>query len=88
MSPQGDDADAIYLPNRDRAVIEDSKLTGYLLDLMHTDGGLKARFVLSHGYRVNYPNVLRADLLAHGQTHSIAMTRLTPHGMRALPHSR
>lgn len=57
-------------------------MTGYLLDLTHADGGPKARFFLSHGYRVDRPDMLRTDLLAHGRTHSVTVTRPTPHGMR------
>ncbi len=82
MPSQGNDFGARYLPNHDRAVIEDVKLTGYLLDLTHTDGGSKARFFLAHGYRVDHPDVLRADLLAHGHTYPVAVMRHTPHGMR------
>lgn len=82
MALQGDDSGAVYLPNRERAHIEDGKLIGYLLNLMHTDGGPKARFFLSHGYRVDRPDVLRADLLTHGYTYTVATTRHTPHGMR------
>lgn len=82
MSLPEDAPNTAYLPNRDRALIEDGKLTGYLLDLTHTDGGPKARFFLAYGYRVGHPDVLRADLLAHGRTHPVAATRHTPHGMR------
>lgn len=70
------------LPNAVRAVIEDAKLSGYLLDVAHTEGGAKARFFLAHGYRVTAPDVLRADLLLHGQTWPVVATRATPHGLR------
>jgi hypothetical protein len=35
-------------------VIEDAKLTHYLLDLTHEDGGPKARFFLMHVARQPY----------------------------------
>jgi hypothetical protein len=76
------DATPMNLPDSDRAVIEDAKLTAYLLNPTHDEGGPKAHFFLAHGYRRDQPGTLRAALLAHGRVHPVVGTRLTPHGMR------
>ena len=70
------------LPNAERAIVEDAKLAGYLLDLAHHDGDSKARFFLAHGFRTDWPADLRAALIAHGQAHPVASVRSLPYGMR------
>src|SRR5262249_40746814 len=40
------------LPNIDRAVVSDDKLTGYLLNHAHPRGAAKARFLASFGFAV------------------------------------
>ena len=39
------------LPNGARAVVEQAKIVGYLLNAAHPDNGGKAEFFLSHGFR-------------------------------------
>ena len=39
------------LPNGERAVVEQTKIVGYLLNAAHPDNGGKAAFFLSHGFR-------------------------------------
>ena len=38
------------VPNATDAVVPAEKLTGYLLDLSHSVGGSKARFLRAHGF--------------------------------------
>ncbi|WP_326490741.1 DUF6883 domain-containing protein [Thermus caliditerrae] len=44
-----------------------SKLTEYLLNPRHPEGGSKARFFLSRGFPVDAPEVLELALLLHAQ---------------------
>lgn len=50
------------VPNADRAIIAAEKLTSYLLSVSDKRGGLKARFLLSVGYRPDDPERLETDL--------------------------
>ena len=49
------------VPNATEAVIPPEKLTAYLLDLSHSVGGSKARFLRTHGFDDD-----NAGLLANG----------------------
>ena len=49
------------VPRAADAVVPPEKLTSYLLDVGHTVGGSKARFLRAHGF-----NETNADLLATG----------------------
>lgn len=53
------------LPNAERATVRRSKLTGYLLDLAHREGGPKAVFFPGHGFTPEDWPALRAALLQH-----------------------
>ena len=52
------------LPNADRAVIAPDKLTAYLLNILHTRGGSKAKLLIRMGYRLDDPQRLEADIRA------------------------
>ena len=41
------------LPNAEQAVVDEAKLTRYLLDLTHPSGGPKAIFFLAHGFSLS-----------------------------------
>ena len=63
------------LPNADRALIPDAKLTHYLLDEEHPVGGAKARFFKQLGFAVERPEQLRDALLEvarSGEAHEIS----------------
>ena len=70
------------LPNADRAIVEDGKLAGYLLNLAHPDGGSKARFFLAHGFNTDRPDDLRAALLTHGRGQPVASVQSLSYGTR------
>ena len=50
------------LPNADRTVVQERKLTAYLLALDHPDGGAKARFLRAHGFDLSNTARLAAGL--------------------------
>lgn len=49
------------------AVIAPSKLTAYLLNLQHSDGGPKAVFLLEHGFTPDKPEQLERALRDHAR---------------------
>lgn len=53
-------------------MVADAKITGYLLDATHPDGGPKARFFLGHGFRAEDPETFRRALVEHA-----AVTEMT-----------
>jgi hypothetical protein len=53
------------LPNADRAVIDDKKITGYLLCDTHHVGGPKSAFFKRFGFSSDRPEELAGALLAH-----------------------
>ena len=55
------------IPNFERAVIAPEKLSGYLLDPNHAEGGAKARFFLGFGFSAQRPEALATALLAHAK---------------------
>ena len=53
----------MQLPHADDAVVPLEKVTEYLLNVAHPEGGGKAAFFRRYGFRVDKPDVLRAALL-------------------------
>ena len=68
------------LPNADRAIVPPAKLTGYLLDIDHPDGGPKAVFFRAHGYDEDSAPALAAGLLHIARSQPVADQRTTPYG--------
>jgi hypothetical protein len=60
------------LPNAERAVIEPQKITAYLLNLKHPDGGSKAAFFLRFGFDASQPAAMMLALLAHARAYKVA----------------
>ena len=60
------------LPNAKRAFIEPRKITAYLLNLKHPDGGPKAAFFVRFGFDASQPEVMIDALLAHARAHKVA----------------
>ncbi|MBD2058029.1 hypothetical protein H6F88_18750 [Oculatella sp. FACHB-28] len=50
------------LPNREYAVIEPEKLTGYLLNTNHRRGGDNARLLIQFGYSIDNWKQLETDV--------------------------
>lgn len=57
------------LPNASAAIIDERKLTEYLLNLAHRKGGPKAKFFLGRGFRPERLEEL-ADALRHHAKHN------------------
>ncbi|GBO52032.1 hypothetical protein APA_4337 [Pseudanabaena sp. lw0831] len=50
------------IPNSDRAVIEPSKITEYLLNSEHKRGGSKAKLLIQYGYSIENWQQLESDI--------------------------
>ena len=67
------------LPNADRAHVPLEKLTGYLLDVEHPEGGSKARLLRAHGFDESTLDFLEDGLLAIARTGSVQDERWNGH---------
>lgn len=72
------------LPNVERAVVDERKITEYLLAEHHPFGRAKARFFRRFGFRAEAWEVLRDALLDHAQVNAVAWRAATPFGMKYL----
>ncbi|NET24777.1 DUF6883 domain-containing protein [Okeania sp. SIO1I7] len=82
------------IPNQSQAIIEQSKITEYLLNIQHLKGGHKARLLIKFGYNINNWQQLEADIrenhlnadpeivkeTAYGISYEISAEILTPSG--------
>ena len=70
------------IPDANRAVVEDTKVRDYLLNLDHADGGSKAVWFHSLGYIRDDWHYLSADLLAIARDCKEFSTETTPFGVK------
>lgn len=63
------------LPDLDAAVVEDAKLTDYLLDLSHPRGAAKARFLMAFGFAPERPDEAREAFLEHARQHEVSTSQ-------------
>jgi hypothetical protein len=70
------------LPNRNRAFIQPTKLTGYLLSETHDVGRSKAKFFRSLGFNEDTVSLLEQELLAIARSQEVTETLSTAHGMK------
>lgn len=68
------------LPNAEHAIIEDSKITQYLLSSTHPRGAAKAAFFESFGFRLDAWQLLATALFDHAQSHEASHTASTHFG--------
>jgi hypothetical protein len=68
------------LPNADAASIDPRKITHYLLDLRHPDGGPKAAYFMLFGFREDDPEPLIEALLEHGRFNEVVRLQKTAFG--------
>jgi hypothetical protein len=68
------------LPNVERAIVPERKITHYLLSEMHRDGQHKAEFFHGFGFRSAAWKELAAALLDHARNHEVVGVVLTPFG--------
>ena len=59
------------LPNAEHAVVEEAKITRYLLNLESKDGHGKAKFFLAHGFSLARWYELEETLLWHAVAHDV-----------------
>ncbi|MDD5199601.1 MAG: hypothetical protein PHC88_07330 [Terrimicrobiaceae bacterium] len=70
------------LQNADRAQVEPTKLTDYLLSLSHPDGKGKAKFFMQFGFAQAKPEQLEASLRSHGLTQPVVEVKNSEHGVK------
>ncbi len=70
------------IPNSDRAIIEPSKLTEYLLNTEHKRGGAKAKLLIQFGYSHHNWQQLEADIRRFHLTSNVTVVRETAYGIR------
>ena len=70
------------LPHLDHAVVPEAKIVNYLLNVRHSGGRAKARFLESFGFRAQDWRVLRDAVVAHADANGIAATHQTRFGTR------
>jgi hypothetical protein len=70
------------LPNAYLAVIEEKKITEYLLNATHHFGSSKARFFEDFGFRVEEWEMLAAAIREHGRRHEVTRVKETGFGPR------
>jgi len=70
------------LPNHQNAVVDEEKLTGYLLSETHPLGRFKAQVFARLGYTLESWRELRADLLAAVALEEPVSQDVTPYGVK------
>jgi hypothetical protein len=70
------------LPNADRAVVEQEKICGYLLNAQHRYGASKAKFFDEFGFTLDSWEMLADALREHGQQHEVSKEKETGFGPR------
>jgi hypothetical protein len=70
------------IPNAERAIIIQEKITLYLLNVEHKRGGSKAVLLTSFGYTANDWSRLVDDLRTYHLTAEVTSVRETPYGIR------
>ena len=70
------------LPHADNAYADEQKITAYLLDPGHREGGSKARFFLAFGFRASEWRVFESALIEHAQTHDVVEVEHTSYGVK------
>lgn len=74
----------MILPNVERAIVPQSKITAYLLDETHREGGGKALFFIHFGFSVAEWEMLANVLRRHAHQHEAAKSQPTRFGTRCV----
>jgi hypothetical protein len=72
----------VKIPNANRAILTERKITAYLLNSAHPAGGSKAAFFLRHGFSQTRWTELQSALLRHVQENETSKQEESRHGMR------
>jgi hypothetical protein len=70
------------IPNSDRAIIEPSKLTDYLLNPEHKRGGTKAKLLIQCGYSQENWQQLETDIRNYHLPTDVDIVKQTAYGIR------
>ncbi|MCX6028453.1 MAG: hypothetical protein NT169_04005 [Chloroflexi bacterium] len=70
------------LPNGDRAIVPQQKITGYLLSFNHRDGRSKAAFFSRFGFSADAWQGLAKALRQHAVDHEVSRVEDSPFGTR------
>jgi hypothetical protein len=70
------------VPRAETAVIDERKITGYLLSVEHPYGRFKARFFASFGFRLDAWEDLRDALLRHARDNEMVTSEVTAFGTK------
>ncbi|MBI4082676.1 MAG: hypothetical protein HY423_08710 [Candidatus Lambdaproteobacteria bacterium] len=70
------------IPYANAAVVQEDKITNYLLAEWHSRGSDKAEFFQRFGFRADQWQVLADALRKHGTQHEVTGTRDSPFGTR------
>jgi hypothetical protein len=70
------------LPNAEQAIVQERKITHYLLNRAHPIGGAKAAFFLHHGFTLDQWQVFAERLLGHALENEVVASDENPHGVR------
>ena len=70
------------LPNAENAVVEQEKITDYLLNPSHPDNGGKAPFFLSHGFRPEHWQTLATAFRRLAETIDVQKSVASAHGQK------
>ncbi len=70
------------LPNYERAIVPQKKITEYLLSLVHPDGKSKAKFFLKFGFTVDDWEIMATSFINHAAHHELAKIEPSPFGNR------
>ena len=70
------------LPNADQAIVQEPKITRYLLDLTSPKGKSKAVFFRAFGFTIEQWQVMADALKQHATAHEVTSTEADEHGTR------
>jgi hypothetical protein len=70
------------LPNVEQAIVPQAKITTYLLNETHPEGGGKALFFIHFGFSVAQWDIFVRALIRHAYEHEVVKTHPTRFGMR------
>jgi hypothetical protein len=70
------------LPQVEKALIDELKVTGYLLNATHEQGGSKAAFFLQFGFTIAEWTQLADVLIEQAKSHDVVCINQTEHGTK------
>ena len=74
--------DSNFLPNPETCRVDETKITSYLMNETHEEGGPKAKFFQSVGFKNPCLNDFKAMLLTHAKVNPIAKTESHNYGTK------